>query len=132
MKPRWSHSKASFPGRLVKKGDARDTPLQPTRPGLHTVRASDNFRTPRSMAAMLKKAKFLSVAVLFAHSWYPAQCCGGAECRPVPCEEVHPVQPGYEYRGRTFLTATPSPDWQCHACFQGPVNHCLFIPMGTT
>lgn len=73
--------------------------------------------------------EFFLVVVVFAHDWYPVECCGGSECRPVACWEIKHVENGWHYRGKLFRTVMPSPDGQCHACFSElQTPRCLFVP----
>ena len=78
-------------------------------------------------------------ALILAHSWYPQSCCGGKDCRPVPCEQIHQgerdndhgyfwqVGPNYEI----YFSAErvhPSLDEGCHACVSdGYLGVCLFL-----
>jgi hypothetical protein len=55
----------------------------------------------------------LLTGFLLAHDWYPAECCSGQDCHPVPCEEID----GNLYRNTIFPSVRQSLDDKCHACF---------------
>ena len=75
----------------------------------------------------------LSTAPAAAHDWYPNSCCGGNDCKPVPCDEIHTLPQGYSWQGFKWPTAQPSPDGACHVCIVPPNQWsparptCLFI-----
>lgn len=79
----------------------------------------------------------VSVALLFVHSWYPQACCGGQDCRPVPCAEIRPIPSGWIWHGVEFsrLVMKPSPDGACHVCVSNnsmgangnPFGLCIFL-----
>jgi hypothetical protein len=77
-----------------------------------------------------------------AHDWYPPACCGGHDCHPVPCSEVHaeasPIS-GFTWVWQGFHF-TPemthaSQDGTCHVCIytgylnglETPKPTCLFL-----
>jgi len=76
-----------------------------------------------------------------AHDWYPAACCSGSDCAPIPCEAI--IEHGRElvYRGLTFSgdMIKNSQDHQCHACIHeyGAGSgtwykpYCIFIQNGS-
>jgi hypothetical protein len=72
------------------------------------------------------------VFLMFAHSWYPRECCSDQDCRPVPCSEISYKDGAYFYDGVRFneIKVRPSPDEQCHACYglMQTVGACLFLP----
>jgi hypothetical protein len=89
--------------------------------------------------------KWWSALIILAHSWYPHDCCGEGDCRPVPCsgfsEELKLSGHGelfsiitYTDSGKKFFMLRKhlrvSPDALCHACFQpGTFNmRCVFWP----
>jgi hypothetical protein len=79
-----------------------------------------------SSRARQRTAKSLLIAALlslstaaYAHSWYPKDCCHGADCRPVPCDELVETRNGLMWRGVVPFTETqvkPSQDQFCHVC----------------
>lgn len=78
---------------------------------------------------------FFILGFLLVHDWYPDVCCGGLDCRAVPCDSITEDKTGYFYDGIYFKTAQPSPDGKCHACITvNGVNRwgtCLFIQVVT-
>ena len=89
--------------------------------------------------------KFAFALMLLAHNWYPADCCSGDDCHPIPCSIVHPARGGYvihgadiglppEYGGENEVefsgpNVRPSLDENCHLCLvfrHG--TRCLFLP----
>jgi hypothetical protein len=72
------------------------------------------------------------LVLLLAHSWYPTACCGGQDCRQIPCESISfdKLSNDYVYGGKHFATLSPSKDAECHACFRpgASVGICLFMP----
>lgn len=80
----------------------------------------------------------LTLGLLLAvHDFYPRACCGGRDCRPVPCDEVLPTAGGWSWNGIEFsqLVMKPSPDGGCHVCFSpnamgangNPFGLCIFL-----
>jgi hypothetical protein len=72
-----------------------------------------------------------------AHDWYPAECCGGSDCQPVPCISltITESETYMKYRGDFFLLkmVRPSPDGQCHVCTNRVDRiRCIFVPKATT
>jgi hypothetical protein len=54
-----------------------------------------------------------------AHDWYPTQCCGGHDCRPVPCTDIEVHADGsatYKPENAQFEKIQNSPDGECHVC----------------
>ena len=52
-----------------------------------------------------------------SHSWYPAICCGGQDCREIT--DVEEVKGGYMVMHKWFRAygqVLPSPDGNFHAC----------------
>ena len=78
----------------------------------------------------------LIASVAFAHDDYPAECCGGHDCHPVPCDEITVRSDGYSWKGLIFLWSSQrtSPDGRCHVChlMQGttPVFPICIMPGG--
>lgn len=78
---------------------------------------------------------------LQAHDWYPAACCSGNDCHPVPCEQLKEVGRNLVYQGFSFYDTMikPSLDEACHVCISNefsienysPVPHCVFIQQGS-
>lgn len=77
-----------------------------------------------------------------AHEFYDAQCCGGADCHPVACEQITAVPGGFDYQDPRdhaiyFFTRNkmiPSQDDRCHVCLHGSITHspqCLYLPVNT-
>jgi hypothetical protein len=82
--------------------------------------------------------RLVVLAVLLVHSWYPRSCCGGNDCRPVPCEEISRTDAGdyiwrHAQRAVTFsrTVVKPSQDEECHVCVEDEVvsfiGVCLFL-----
>src|SRR5262249_25899764 len=72
----------------------------------------------RRAAAILAAVLLLNDAA-YAHSWYPKNCCHGADCRPVPCDELVETRNGIMWRGAVLFNdaqVKPSPDQLCHVC----------------
>lgn len=97
----------------------------------------------------------IMIALIYAaiaHEWYPGICCGGGECRQVPCAHLEPYKVGWRYtpqsreeqmrsRGDTAWyferdQVRESPDGQCHVCtlylgnwaYNMRRGMCAFIP----
>jgi hypothetical protein len=84
-----------------------------------------------------------SVQLSFAHSWYPKDCCGNGDCKPVT--EVQRVGAGIWLKtadGITMFVGSqeprqPSHDLRWHVCVRFDhdaktlVLHCVFEPKGT-
>ena len=53
-----------------------------------------------------------------AHSWYPQACCGGEDCKPVPCAEIVALEHGWMWNKIFFERSVlhPSEDGGCHVC----------------
>jgi len=77
--------------------------------------------------------------LLFVHSWYPMECCGGKDCRPADTVE-RKADGSFEVRvGKdTFsipesFERRPSQDGNYHICYgrlfdAAPFVSCFFIP----
>jgi hypothetical protein len=64
------------------------------------------------------KALFLASLIL-VHGWYPIECCGGQDCRPVACESLISSPDGsVTWLGLHFVRemVRNSKDRQCHVC----------------
>jgi hypothetical protein len=73
---------------------------------------------PRAAAGILAATMLFSV-VAHAHSWYPTDCCHGADCRPVPCDELVETRNGIMWRGVVLFNdaqVKASQDQFCHVC----------------
>lgn len=80
----------------------------------------------------------LSTSLVSAHSWYPAACCSGQDCHPVPCEELIPTKDGGYKWGKNLFSkyqVHPSQDKTCHVCVGEisddngtvlPIPYCVF------
>jgi len=81
--------------------------------------------------------------VLLIHSFYTADCCGGKDCKPVPCAEIVSTYDGFVWAhqnetiafGRKLLRY--SPDNDCHVCVArpewsgaSPYGVCIYLPTG--
>jgi len=58
--------------------------------------------------------------VVFAHSFYPQECCSGADCDVLASSRVQITPAGYVIDGREtipFPLAKWSPDENYHGCF---------------
>jgi hypothetical protein len=82
-----------------------------------------------ALAALAALAALPAPAV--AHDWYPATCCSGYDCQPVPASAVtvedgqvvlrlapgdHVMAPGGGEWRLPEGSLRPSPDGQAHAC----------------
>lgn len=81
----------------------------------------------------------LSVGQAEAHSWYPLECCGGRDCRSIPCEEIKSDGPDIIWKGfrtkREFVRH--SLDNKCHICLTDESDtrtlpRCWFMPREKT
>lgn len=87
-----------------------------------------------SLAAILLLAAALFTGPAFGHSWYPNTCCGGMDCKPVPCDQLVEDNNGwwkYLPTGNLFHPSQvqPSQDQFCHVCV-GMFDHrslCAFV-----
>lgn len=94
------------------------------------------------MMSVIKLVGLLSMLLVHdaPSGWqYPANCCGGTDCAPVPCDELAEDRNGgviYWFKGTrlnfTPLQVQPSQDRQCHVCIgQIPLRPlCVFIQQG--
>lgn len=84
-------------------------------------------------------------APLFAHSWYPWECCSDRDCAPVPAGKVKEVFGGWLLEDGTFIAyaeARVSPDKDFHVCRRqdgkGPLIRldkkpaCFWAPIGAS
>ncbi len=65
-------------------------------------------------------ALVLLIVPALAHSFYPQDCCSGADCAPLAASRVQITAAGYLIDGREtipFPLAKWSPDEHYHACF---------------
>jgi len=76
--------------------------------------------------------------LILAHSWYPADCCSGEDCRPVPASDLRELDKGewlyiplaLVYQKRQVF---PSQDSNYHVCYTRwwpKASLCLFIVQG--
>ena len=73
----------------------------------------------------------ISTVLIAVHNWYPMECCGGADCRPVPDGVVRELKDGVVVRGFPMLSHTDprlrwSEDGEDHVCSRGPSLFCVF------
>jgi hypothetical protein len=77
-------------------------------------------------------------ALVLVHSFYSQSCCGGKDCRPVPCEQISRMSNGdwlwdNAYQRVTFFPGAMkvSEDDQCHVCVNDdtipPMGICLYL-----
>jgi hypothetical protein len=76
--------------------------------------------------------KALIAGIVLAHSFYSAACCGGKDCQPVPCSEIHPTADGWTWNGIPFPRHVlhPSEDGGCHICVHKevlPSGICIYL-----
>ena len=71
----------------------------------------------------------MSIALLLAHAFYSADCCGGNDCAPVPCAEVTYDGEGWSYHGKHFskLRAHIADDGGCHVCIHNGFPICIYL-----
>jgi len=78
------------------------------------------------------------ISILLIHGWYDPDCCGGKDCHPVPCEEIHNDGQGnfLWHRGPNddvfFLKnkMKVSQDDGCHVCVLenvSPAGICIYL-----
>lgn len=76
------------------------------------------------------------VVLIFAHSWYPMECCQNRDCHPVPCAEITKgLRSDCRIWHRYTFTANmirESLDSNCHVCVNGISSFCMFIPKVTS
>jgi hypothetical protein len=87
---------------------------------------------------MIKMFFASALTLVPVHGWYPSSCCGGSDCRPVPCDQIVEVADGWMYlptRNHFYAAQVQaSQDRNCHVCIASTVDHrslCAFIQMGT-
>ncbi len=76
---------------------------------------------------------------VYAHEWYPKECCGGQHCYPVPCNELLQLDNGnWQWKKYIFKkeTVQSSHDAKCHVCIYTGLGlksmpYCAFIPLST-
>ncbi len=88
------------------------------------------------MRAILTLVLALLATAASAHEWYSAQCCGGRDCRPVPCEQLVEDKDGwwlYIPTGNRFepLQVHPSQDRNCHVCISAGRALCAYVQTNT-
>ena len=74
------------------------------------------------------KAAAIIVAV---HSWYGKECCGGADCHPVPSGTVQEMKDGVKVPGFPMMSYSDprlhwSEDDQDHVCSRGQNLFCIY------
>ena len=76
----------------------------------------------------------LTNIITLIHSWYPPACCGGSDCKPIPCKELIPQADGtFKYLDLIFSSdmVKGSIDGMCHVCISAAhAPLCMFIPPG--
>lgn len=99
-----------------------------------------NFRYTPSLKKLILCTAFcvaMGATVAFAHSWYPAKCCSGTDCKPVPCDSLVELKGGdmgyVDENGKAYRFAkekiNPSEDNECHVCIHATSDQplCVFI-----
>ena len=88
---------------------------------------------PRRAAGLMAAALLLLSSGAHAHSWYPKNCCHGADCRPVPCDELVETRNGIMWRGVVLFNdaqVKPSQDQFCHVCAKEQTGTLLpYLPL---
>ncbi len=85
---------------------------------------------------MIRVAIIATMLVAPVHNWYPSQCCGQQDCRPVPCDQLVEDRNGWLFipTGNRFtpLQVKPSEDRYCHVCLglTDKRSLCAFIVSG--
>lgn len=76
----------------------------------------------------------LVLALTLAHSWYPSDCCGDMDCKPVPCDQLIEQDDGkWEYTPTHNVfpqeQVRHSQDKDCHVCLGASDKRslCAFI-----
>jgi hypothetical protein len=77
--------------------------------------------------------------VMLIHSWYPQECCRDRHCHEVPCATIERHSNYWEYvpKHLKFSKARPSPDGECHVCYDDNPGTtvwalCLFLPQANS
>ncbi len=70
--------------------------------------------------------------LVWVHSWYPAECCGGQDCHPVSCESLVETEDGVRWGELVFKgeQIRASQDGGCHVCYglgEPTKPFCVFI-----
>lgn len=88
----------------------------------------------------------MAIGEAWSHSWYPANCCSGQDCEPIPVDAVEEVAEGWHIRfvsprfGLIDETvrraeARHSEDGGFHGCWRkdetAPRTICFFAPVNT-
>lgn len=88
------------------------------------------------MIRALALAAVMLASQALAHSWYPSECCGQQDCKPVPCDQLVEDRDGWLYlpTGNRFAPLQVQPSWDryCHVCL-GLIDKrslCAFIHTG--
>ena len=73
----------------------------------------------------------ISTVLIFVHSWYPVECCGGKDCHAVPTGVVQELRDGVKVPGFPLMYYTDprlrwSEDGEDHVCSRGPSLFCVF------
>jgi len=97
------------------------------------------------MRAVLLFAALALATPALAHSWYPAACCSGTDCEPLPieniseskdgwtinfCSNTRPglcIANGFVKRGQEKI----SQDGGYHVCFNASRIICFFTPVSS-
>jgi len=72
----------------------------------------------------------------FVHGWYPTECCGQHDCKPIACDQLVETRNGWLYlpTGNEFTPyqVRPSQDRYCHVCLGQTDKRslCAFILSG--
>lgn len=70
---------------------------------------------------------------VFAHEWYPMECCHDKDCAPYPSDQVKETPNGYTLATGEFIARKAvrfSPDGHFHLCRHESTNTilCFFVP----
>ena len=83
------------------------------------------------------------ILLLLVHYFYSAECCGGKDCHPVPCDEIVNDASGFRWQNIHFdrKLMRVSQDGECHVCVSnyewatptGPNGYgvCIYLPPRT-
>jgi hypothetical protein len=70
--------------------------------------------------------------LIFIHAFYDAGCCGGHDCHPVNCDEIHDIGDGWQWRDVIFNRGAlkVSADGRCHVCvpYAAMTGTCIYLP----
>lgn len=91
---------------------------------------------PFIIVMLVAFAGWAAMVNVWAHAWYPRDCCSGTDCAPLASGRVQVTQQGYVVDGQhhvVYAKVLFSPDEQYHGCFPKPLQGklgCFWAPRG--